>query len=251
MSQGTEDTVYLSPHLDDVALSCGGQIARASRRGEPARRVLTLFAGDEPAGVEPSALVESFHRAFGVSGGVAALRRVEDRASCERLGAIAEHWELPDSIYRRHPESGEPLYSDLQSLFGPIHAADERLIEDLAGRLRDLGRRQLVAPLAVGEHVDHRIVRRAAERACDASLLYYEDFPYVAKWGALRRRLRGDGPWSPQVIPLERADVEAKIAAVSAFRSQERLFGSFPKLARKIRRRARRLRGERMWRRGS
>ena len=39
--------LYLSPHLDDAALSCGGQIAQATRQG---RRVLivTVMAGDPP-----------------------------------------------------------------------------------------------------------------------------------------------------------------------------------------------------------
>ena len=46
---------------------------------------------------------------------------------------------------------------------------------------------------------------------------------------------------------MRKEDIEAKIEAVRAFTSQERLFGSYPKLARKIRRSARKLGGERVW----
>jgi len=37
----------------------------------------------------------------------------------------------------------------------------------------------LVLPLAVGRHVDHLVVREAAEQSGHAPLLYYPDMPYL------------------------------------------------------------------------
>ena len=40
--------------------------------------------------------------------------------------------------------------------------------------------RQLVAPLTVGQHVDHKLTQLAAEEAFGSGvLLYYEDYPYA------------------------------------------------------------------------
>ena len=59
----------------------------------------------------------------------------------------------------------------------------------MAARVRR-GERVLVATLGAGGHVDHRLVRLAAEAVHGAGLLYYEDYPYAAKWRAVRRRAK-------------------------------------------------------------
>ena len=41
--------VYLSPHLDDAVLSCGGMIHRQAQAGERVV-VVTVCAGDPPPG---------------------------------------------------------------------------------------------------------------------------------------------------------------------------------------------------------
>ena len=42
------DSIYLAPHLDDAALSCGGQIYTATQQGANVR-IVTVMAGDAPA----------------------------------------------------------------------------------------------------------------------------------------------------------------------------------------------------------
>ncbi len=240
--------IYLSPHLDDVALSCGGQIARRARAGDEVL-VVTVFAGDEP-GSGLSGLARRLHRVFGLDREVVAARRREDLAGCRRLGAAAEHWDLLEAIYRREPLVGAHLYPDLESLFGTIRAADDDLRAALRERLRGLpGGAAVFAPLAVGGHVDHRLLREAAEAELTPRLAYWEDYPYVEKWRALGRALGAPRGWRPETLPLDEDDLAAKIEAVAAFRSQVgALFGSRRKLERRVRRRARRLGGERVWR---
>jgi LmbE family N-acetylglucosaminyl deacetylase len=56
--------VYLSPHLDDAVLSCGGLIHRQVRAGQPPL-VITLFSGQPAADAHVSAFTQSQHTRWG------------------------------------------------------------------------------------------------------------------------------------------------------------------------------------------
>ncbi len=248
------DAVYLSPHLDDAILSCGAQIYRRTAAGK-AVLVVTVGAGDEPPG-EPSDLARTLHRAWkldrparsGEEGaGVVARRRREDLAACARVGADALHWDLLECIYRRDRATGEPLYGSIADIFGPIVPSDRPAILAVADRMADLPEhRELVVPLGVGGHVDHRIVRAAAEQRFGSDLLYYEEYPYSRSHKAVRRVVRGVG-WTSEIVPVSEEAVEAKIEAVAAYHSQVKpLFGGRRRLRWKLRHHHR-VGGERLW----
>lgn len=246
------DAVYLSPHLDDAVLSCGAQIHDRAAAGQ-AMLVVTMGAGDEPPG-ELSPLALSLHRAWkldrpGERGeGAAARRRAEDRKACAALGAETLHWDLIEAIYRRDRATGEPFYEELADLFGPLPPGDRPTTLEVAERLAGLpSHRELYAPLAVGGHVDHRIVRMAAEQRFGSSLVYYEEYPYGRSRRAVRRVIRGVG-WRSEAVPVSRAGADAKIRAVAAYRSQvEPLFGGRLRMRWKLRRHLHRTGGERIW----
>ena len=241
------DAIYLSPHLDDAILSCGGHIHRRTRAGERVL-IVTLFAGDEPA-TPPSELARRLHGLFGLESRVVEARRREDAAACQLLRAQADRWPLEEAIYRLDSETGKALYADMESLFGDPRSADGKPLSRLGSRLRELPpHRRIFAPLGVGGHVDHRLARRAAEQAGGGRLLYYEDYPYVARRRALTAALATPSAWTPTVVELEPRDLEAKIDAAAACGSQLRaLFGSRRRLERRLRRYARRVGGERIW----
>jgi LmbE family N-acetylglucosaminyl deacetylase len=243
--------LYLSPHLDDAVLSCGGRISRDARAGALVE-LLTVFAGDEPAS-SASPLVD---RVFGFwelePGRVMAGRRAEDLAACDRLGARVVWWDELEAIHRRAPAGGEPLYDDLERLYGPIAAEEEPLVAALAARFAALpAADRIVAPLGVGGHVDHRIVRAAAERAFGDRLEFYEEFPYVIwKWLALRRARGPRRRWTADVTALPPADVDARIGAIGCYASQVKpMFRDDRRMAAAVRRHVRRAGGERVWRR--
>lgn len=242
-------SVYLSPHLDDVALSCGGQIAQRARTGDRVT-VVTLFAGDPPQ--ELSALARRLHRAGSLGANAVNVRRREDETSCSILGAEPTHWAFTDALYRRDAATGDALYPTLEALFQDPVEPDQALTEELAERLREAFEGvTLYAPLAVGGHVDHRLTRAAAERAFGGRLAYYEDFPYVLRPGALETALGDAEPWRSEVVALERDAVKARIAAIGAHRSQLRpLFGARWRMRLKVARAVRHTGGERLWRKG-
>lgn len=247
--------LFLSPHLDDVALSCGGQIAGAARSGVPVT-ILTIFAGDEPGASEPTAspLVEEIYKLWKLQPGeIMPSRRREDRAAAQVLGAEVLHWELREAIHRRDSVRNEALYRTLPQLFGLVAPQEEPLVALLAARfaaLPDASRAaRIVAPLGVGGHVDHRIVRAAAERAFGPDLRYYEEFPYIVwKFCALRRAGISGPSWESLSQPLAPEDVSARIAAIACYASQVTpLFRTPDRISRLVRRHVRRAGGERLW----
>jgi len=243
------DRIYLSPHLDDAVLSCGGQIAHATAAGERVL-VVTLFAGDEPS-VLPSVFASRLHEHFDLpAGAVMASRRREDIEACRSLGAVSAHWPFHESIYRRD-RTGRALYASFRSLFGRLETGEETLIRALGDRLAELAPgASVVAPLGVGLHVDHQLVRAAAEACFGTGIAYYEDYPYVDRWGALSKVLQPRRAWVPEVLRLDRTDVERKCLAIARYASQVgTLFRSRDQLERRIRRFARKRGGERRWRR--
>jgi LmbE family N-acetylglucosaminyl deacetylase len=125
-----------------------------------------------------------------------------------------------DCIYRKTPGGSFP-YASQEALWGEIHPSEEALISELVERIRALPLvpgDTLYTPLAVGSHVDHRIVRQAAERS-ERPLTYYEDFPYAEDLAAVDAALAG-GDWQVELLSLSKEALETKIAAIACYHSQ-------------------------------
>lgn len=230
--------LYLSPHLDDAILSCGGLIHAQRQAGEQVG-VLTLCAGS-PAPNTLSALARRYESAWGESGDAMALRRAENAAVLSGWGVQGWECDTPDAIYRTR--GGAPYYEDRTDLFGEPSLADaasllpiwEEWLCCLAGGLPGI---ILYAPLGAGGHVDHELARRLGQRMSERGwrAWFYEDYPYVeleadgvraaqARFGACR--------WSSRTVPI---DVQAKIEALRGYQTQlGRVFGCDKELVRRV-----------------
>ncbi|MBL8057770.1 MAG: hypothetical protein JNK29_13795, partial [Anaerolineales bacterium] len=126
-------------------------------------------------------------------------------------------------IYRRHPETGAPLYAAEAALFGPLDPAEGGRVEALAAELHHLLSQadtgQLYAPLGLGRHVDHQLTRAVAERL-GRPLTFYEDYPYAARtpagpaWDGLAAGCQ------PRLAEIDEQDLDFYCLAVGAYRSQ-------------------------------
>lgn len=244
------DAIYLSPHLDDVALSCGGQIFDRTARGESIL-IVTWMAGDPPAS-SLSEFAGLLHTRWQLAADVVAARREEDIAACRLLGADYLHWDIPDCIYRQHPLTGAYLYVSRDDIFGPVHMAEQALVSELASRCAQLPTYKAVfSPLAVGNHVDHQLTRAAAEQYWGGSLVYYEDYPYVGLESVTARAIpAADACWQAQVISLSEAGIAARIEAITAFASQvSTFFNGRSDLETKLHHQIHLVGGERIWHR--
>ena len=168
--------IYLSPHLDDAVLSAGGLIHGQTQAGLPVE-IWTFMCGYPPEG-EYSQIAQNLHKMWGFNSAeeVVRGRRVEDINAASIVGATTVHFDFLDCIYRRGPD-GEWLYSEISV---PPHPADKDLPAQIAGEV--LARLEpddvLVCQLSVGSHVDHVIVRQAAE-LLGRPLTYDIDVPYI------------------------------------------------------------------------
>lgn len=246
------DYIYFSPHLDDAALSCGGQIFQRTQAGRSVL-IVNIAAGDPPAGDDQSEFARLQHAQWQLLGDAVAARRREDAAACRFLGADVVYWPFPDCIYRHDPATGRPLYLSDAEIFGPVDPAEGVLVGRLAQEMASLPpARQVIAPLGVGNHVDHQLTRVAAEQTFGPALAYYEDYPYVEQPFAVDRILKTAPAWTLRIVPLSEAAVAARLAAIAAYRSQiATLFGDERAMGQQVRERMTAVGGERLWQRMS
>ena len=168
--------IYLSPHLDDAALSAGGLIYDQTQAGIPVE-LWTFMCGD-PHLKEYSPLTQVIHKMWNFADAEEAVRerRKEDMNAAAILGAKISHFDFLDCIYRRG-EKGEWLYTE--GVFGALHPEDADLPAQIASTITPRLQPDdvLVCQLSVGSHVDHVLVRQAAE-LLGRQLIYDIDMPY-------------------------------------------------------------------------
>jgi len=168
--------IYLSPHLDDAALSAGGLIYEQTQAGIPVE-IWTFMCGD-PHLTEYTSFTQTLHKIWGFADAAETIveRRKEDRRAAEIIGAKVQHFDFLDCIYRRG-KNGDWLYPE--GVFGAIHPEDADLPAQIASAITSRLQPDdvLVAQLSVGSHVDHVLVRQAAE-LLGRKLIYDIDMPY-------------------------------------------------------------------------
>lgn len=243
--------LFLQPHYDDVALSCGGTAARWSEAGmQPT--IVTVFASElVHAMVGEFAAWKHARWKLDDPEAVHAVRRAEDRDAANALGCDIRWLGLPDAIYR-----GDRYTSDA-SLYGPLHPEEHALADHLATEVMNLPEwrpgNQVFVPLGVGSHVDHQLVFETGARlACAGAQVWaYEDLPYSihtpaslpARLAQLAGRV-GDAVVQPIADTLER-----KIASIAAYTSQLPVIFRFTDdFGAAITQHAKRVGGERFWR---
>lgn len=226
------DHIYISPHLDDAVLSCGGAIAHVVDAGQ--RVLIVNVCSGTPSFDEPfSAFAQQQHTYWNLDAMQAmAARLQEDQAALNCLDTDSYNLGLLDAIYRC-PDA----YTSDMTLFGDVSLAD--LLEStLVGIMRPLVQRfpeaTLYAPLGVGEHVDHQVAYTVAAQLIREGVraLFYEDVPYACADGALPRRLQrlgGENAFVAQTVNID-ATLDRKIDAIMCYTSQLNILFGGPTL---------------------
>ena len=158
------DSLYVSPHDDDVLLSCGARLLADAARG---LRILVVTVFGEGGRPWPE---------------VGALASADVRRTS--LG-------LPDA--RRRSD----YYSSFQALVEGRRDDDDRWVTQIAQALGEIAHRskasQVYMPLGVGSHIDHRVAHEASLRGFQGgegrNVFLYEERPEAFVRGAVRLRL--------------------------------------------------------------
>jgi LmbE family N-acetylglucosaminyl deacetylase len=220
--------LFISPHLDDVALSCGGYISRLTAHGEQVV-IATMITADAPAEMPLSRGMRWRHMVWGLGNTPFAMRCREDAAATANLRAQYLHLGLLDAIYR-HDANGSPLYPK-KLVHVPVHPDDLMnyvpIIRQKFKQLLDAWvgwETRIFCPLSLGGHVDHILVRSAVEGAYGSeNLTYYEDYPYVTRSDSNQPQSGLNGiikKWGSTTFELTPAEIEARITAVANYVSQ-------------------------------
>lgn len=206
----------LSPHLDDAAFSCGGTLNRLVRNGW--RVVMaTVFTASVP---DPRgfALACQLDKGLGPEIDYMALRRAEDAEAARHLG-IAPPVHLP---FREAPHRG---YGSAPELFAPPRADDTvaaELAPALSALIAETAPDLLLAPQAIGGHVDHvRMVEALRGLGLDRPVLWWRDFPYTVRTAEPKQPLAARfADLSEITFTFDADGGDAKLQACAAYASQ-------------------------------
>lgn len=178
--------VFISPHLDDVVLSCGAHIAALVNEAVAVDIVSVFTGAGEEAAPEIAALYET--------------RRNDDIKAAALLGATPVHLGFTDAPFRNK------RYYNFSTLLFHHQLPEEELtlVHRIAERLRVLLHAvqpdQVYFPLGVGGHIDHHIVFAAGLLSEGFPVSWYEELPYAQLPGWNMLRLAGI-----HAVPYEKA----------------------------------------------
>lgn len=229
--------LFLSPHFDDAVLSCGATIYQLVQAGKPVIVLTVMAANPLLEQVPDSPIVRELHERWASGQHPVEARIREDEIAITSLGAECRRMNIwTDCIYRLS-RNRTALYTCWEEVFGEIHPEDtasQFLPSLVLPPTEPLS--CIYAPLGVGHHVDHQIVRNWGfelhQQLPWVALKFYEEYPYIEQAGALEAALSYyegfDSPpqFSPECVSIQETAFEAKLQAIRAYQSQLSSFWS-------------------------
>jgi len=197
--------LVISPHLDDVVISCGGLLL-----AHPGATVATLFAASPPAYTYP---LNEHDTACGFQPGddTMAVRRAEDERALGAVGATPRWLSL---CQNSHVARADPI------------AVPPDAVDEIVAAILDVEPTCVVAPLGLS-HVDHQACHASAlaarERVGPVPWLWYSDLPYNSiprVLGARFRALHKAGIAASPACPTVSPDFSAKWRAFNEYATQ-------------------------------
>lgn len=185
---------FISPHLDDAALSCGGLLAELSTKTDVT--VITVFTTARPSHYTLSAKKALKDSSYATASKLYKARREEDIKAFEDLPITLTHLNEEESLYRlkAHPSDLESLIGQFIPEFvhvyptyalhiakGKISSDDQPLIERISDKLKTLIPEGSVvfAPEGIGNHIDHLVVKNSVKNVFEPVL--WLDQPYLIR----------------------------------------------------------------------
>ncbi|BAV08668.1 N-acetylglucosaminyl deacetylase, LmbE family [Filimonas lacunae] len=166
--------LFISPHLDDVVLSCGAYIASVA--GTTA--AVTIASVFTSSGEQDDAVVNALYE----------VRRNDDIRAAALLGATAIHLGFADAPLRNsHYHNFNTLLFHHQLPEQELPVA-ERIAARLQSLVQTLQPDVVYFPLGVGGHIDHQVVYASSKMITHATIRWYEDLPYawLPGWSMVR-----------------------------------------------------------------
>lgn len=176
--------VFISPHMDDVVCSAGDYILGLKKKKEKVF-IITVFTefGKGPLSRASQEYINSCNIPH--LNKFSRERKNEDLRAMEKLGVKYCHLGFIDAAFRLKKNSfGSefiyPFYNSHCLFSGKVALADKALLSKIWKKLKKLIRRGdiLYGPLAIGNHVDHLIIRKLLLRFVNKKY-FWVDQPYI------------------------------------------------------------------------
>jgi LmbE family N-acetylglucosaminyl deacetylase len=222
ITHSSYDYIYISPHLDDVPLSCSGAIYCQHAQGRNIL-IVTAFAGEPDPPFSP--FVQSVHRSWQAPEKRPYQTRKEEERKAMALLSVDYVWLGWPEILYRDPEISEVHDFFLEPETPAVSSRDTELFTTLCHWFADTSRvysgAQFVAPLGLGMHRDHQLVFQAVLKSLDRNrLLFFEDFPY-ATYYSQEELIEYVKPFNMSKVEVDiSACLEQRIAVSETYQSQ-------------------------------
>lgn len=185
--------IFLSAHLDDAVLSCGGLISSLAGKR---KKIIVATIFTKAIKGKNSGFTKEFLNNCGFSDETLFFKKrlKEDKEAVKYLGGEVMHLGFVDAAWRQKPKLSK--FERLTSNFYPgatflyprdkvvfsVNIVDSKaFLKKIKNKVEGLLNREkqssLFVPLGIGKHVDHIITRKLGE-SLTGNLFYYEDFPY-------------------------------------------------------------------------
>lgn len=244
--------IFIEPHFDDVAFSCGGLLATLLSSVSQVD-IVTVFTEGPSSEETLSPLAQRFHQEWEAEKNPYKKRREEAKEATDLINAEIHWLGLREALYR-NPELASPeelLVPDRDPKRDPSFQKVLQAIEEFLKKLfnKTLTERRncppsaspvlVFAPLGAGAHLDHTLVHKSvrvlSRKLPGIETWYYEDFPYVLDIDALKRRIgRLKGRWRTATVEVS-STIEDRVALSSQYSSQVKsIFQSEEELRKRI-----------------
>lgn len=212
--------LIVSPHMDDAFLSIGGTIL--SWRETKEIHIVDVF------GFDPWIVLQNRLEMDKVQQN--AWRRKEELFNASLCNCNIEFWDYTGALNREYPTwnaeidwiQDEVLYTNIR--------------HDILTKIENNKYSQVLFPLAVGGHTDHRIIREIAlsltsSLTDNCELLFYEDLPYATEldhWECWQQLANHEDELSMSSLYIDiSTQVDRKTLLLQTYRSQLLFYESY------------------------
>lgn len=208
--------LFFSPHLDDVAISCGELLAAMSEKNIKTE-VITFFSGINFT-KELGKDAISYHDLCDLGSFPIIYRKMEDERAMKILKTDYIQLDFLECLYRKSC-CGEYIY---ETIYDEVnYQLDENIIDQMnyfIDSYVDLEKDILVFPLGIGGHIDHKILNNIGRELClkGGEVYFYRDVPYLKEELLDEYFIELD----EILIPISYRNLYSKIAATFCYNSQ-------------------------------
>lgn len=194
IEKNNKTCIFVSPHLDDAALSCGGLISYLANKVDVF--VITVFtkAGNNKHSLSALAYVKKCGYKISEIDKFYSDRRKEDRKTFARFMIETKHLGFLDALWRKRNNIClvnkilSLLLSEFELIYpthrlhiakGVVHKEDAQTVRSLRAKLKNITTKNSVVfcPLAIGKHVDHVVVREVCQDL-RLPIIFWSDYNY-------------------------------------------------------------------------